>query len=104
MALAVPTHYEYSQRVDSIGAHYDWDCDIDAGKLSCTDNPVSHLTYVRLAPDAPMYLVLRFIDRQHDAFARRSGVATRVCCGPVNFCAAENMLTPACQPCISSGL
>jgi hypothetical protein len=69
VALALSTHYEYSQRVDSIGGHYDWACDVDAGKLSCTDNPVSHLTYVRLAPDGPMYLALRFTDRQHDAFA-----------------------------------
>jgi hypothetical protein len=69
MALAVPTHYQYSQRVDSIGGHYDWACDADAGKLSCTDNPVSYLTYVRLAPDGPMYLAVRFIDKQHDAFA-----------------------------------
>jgi hypothetical protein len=69
VALAVPTHYEYSHRVDSIGGHYDWACDADAGKLSCTDNPVSYLTYVRLTPDGPMYFALRFSDKQHDAFA-----------------------------------
>jgi len=69
MAFAVPTHYEDSRRVDSIGGHYDWACDRDAGELSCTDNPVPYLTYVRLAPDGPMYLALRFIDKQHDAFA-----------------------------------
>jgi hypothetical protein len=69
LAIAVPTHYQYSQRVDSIGGHYDWACDADAGKLSCTDNPVSYLTYVRLAPDGPLYLAVRFTDKQHDAFA-----------------------------------
>jgi hypothetical protein len=69
MAIAVPTHYEYSQRVDSIGGHYDWACDAAAGKLSCTDNPVSYLTYVQFAPDGPMYFALRFIDKQHDPFA-----------------------------------
>jgi hypothetical protein len=69
MAIAVPTHYVSTRRVDSIGGHYDWACDADAGKLSCTDNPVSYLTYVRLAPDGPMYLAVRFIDKQHDAFA-----------------------------------
>jgi hypothetical protein len=69
VALVVPTYYKYGQRVDSIGGHYDWACDVDAGKLSCTDNPVSHLTYVRLAPDGPMYLAVRFIDRENDAFA-----------------------------------
>jgi hypothetical protein len=68
-AIAVPTHYVYTQRVDSIGGHYEWACDADAGKLSCTDNPVSYLTYVRLAPDGPMYFASRFIDKQHDAFA-----------------------------------
>jgi hypothetical protein len=68
-AIAVPTHYQYTQRVDSIGGHYDWACDADAGKLSCTDNPVSYLIYVRLAPDGPMYFASRFIDKQHDAFA-----------------------------------
>jgi hypothetical protein len=69
VALAVPTHYEYTQRVDSVGRHYDWACDANAGELSCTDNPVSYLTYVRLGPDSPMYLALRFLDKQHDAFA-----------------------------------
>lgn len=69
LAIAVPTHYVSTRRVDSIGGHYDWDCDADAGELSCTDNPISYLTYVRLAPDGPMYLAVRFIDKQHDAFA-----------------------------------
>src|SRR5580704_7597439 len=69
IAIAVPTHYQYTQRVDSIGGHYDWGCDVAAGKLSCTDNPVPYLTYVRLVPDGPMYLAVRFIDKQHDAFA-----------------------------------
>jgi hypothetical protein len=68
-AFAVPTHYVYTQRVDSMGGHYEWACDTDAGKLSCTDNPVSYLTYVRLAPDGPIYFASRFIDKQHDAFA-----------------------------------
>lgn len=44
MAIAVPTHYESVQRVDSFGRHYEWDCDTAAGKLSCTDNPVPYLT------------------------------------------------------------
>ena len=48
MAIAVPTHYESVQRVDSFGGHYEWACDADAGKLSCTDNPVPYLPYVRL--------------------------------------------------------
>jgi hypothetical protein len=69
VALAVPTHYVYTQRVDSIGGHYEWACDADAGKLSCTDNQVPYLTYVRLAPDGPMYFAVRFVDKQHDAFA-----------------------------------
>lgn len=69
MAIAMPTHYVYTKRVDSIGGHYDWACDADAGNLSCTDNPVSYLTYVRLALDGPMYLAVRFTDKQHDAFA-----------------------------------
>jgi hypothetical protein len=69
VAIAVPTHYVSTRRVDSIGGHYDWDCDAAAGKLSCTDNPVPYLTYVRLAPDGPMYLAVRFTDKQHDAFA-----------------------------------
>jgi hypothetical protein len=69
VAIAVPTHYVYSQRVDTIGRHYDWACDADAGNLSCTDNPVSYLTYVRLAADGPIYFALRFSDKQHDAFA-----------------------------------
>jgi hypothetical protein len=69
VALAVPTHYLYSQRVDSIGEHYEWACDAEAGKRSCTDNPVSYLTYVQLAPDGPIYFAWRFIDKQHDAFA-----------------------------------
>jgi hypothetical protein len=69
MAIAVPTHYVYTQRVDSIGGHYQWACDADAGKLSCTDNPVSYLTYVRLAPEGPMYFASRFMDKHHDAFA-----------------------------------
>ena len=64
MAIAVPTHYESVQRVDSFGGHYEWACDPAAGKLSCTDNPVPYLTYVRLAPDGPMYFALRFIDKQ----------------------------------------
>src|SRR5580658_5450200 len=50
IAIAVPTHYVYTQRVDSIGRHYDWACDADAGSLSCTDNPVTYLTYVKFAP------------------------------------------------------
>jgi hypothetical protein len=69
IAIAVPTHYVYTRRVDSIGRHYDWACDADAGSLSCTDNPVTYLTYVRLALNGPMYFALRFIDKQHDAFA-----------------------------------
>jgi len=69
MAIAMPTHYVYTKRLDSIGGHYDWACDADAGNLSCTDNPVSYLTYVRLALDGPMYLAVRFTDKQHDAFA-----------------------------------
>jgi hypothetical protein len=69
IAIAVPTHYVHTQRVDSIGRHYDWACDADAGSLSCTDNPVTYLTYVKLAPDGPIYFALRFIDKQHDAFA-----------------------------------
>ena len=69
IALAVPTHYVYTRRADSIGRHYDWACDADAGSLSCTDNPVTYLTYVRLALDGPIYFALRFIDKQHDAFA-----------------------------------
>ena len=69
MAIAVPTHYVYTQRVDSIGRHYEWACDADAGSLSCTDNPVTYLTYVRLAPDGPIYFALRFMDKRHDAFA-----------------------------------
>jgi hypothetical protein len=69
IAIAVPTHYVYTQRMDSIGGHYEWACDADAGTLSCTDNPVAYLTYVRLAPDGPLYLALRFIDKHHDAFA-----------------------------------
>ena len=69
IAIAVPTHYMYTRRVDSIGRHYDWACDTDAGSLSCTDNPVTYLTYVRLALDGPMYFALRYIDKQHDAFA-----------------------------------
>jgi len=69
IAIAVPTHYMYTRRVDSIGRHYDWACDTDAGSLSCTDNPVTYLTYVRLALDGPMYFAVRFIDKQHDAFA-----------------------------------
>lgn len=69
MAIAVQTHYESVQRVDSFGGHYEWDCDTAAGKLSCTDNPVPYLTYVRLAPDGPMYFASRFIDKQHNGFA-----------------------------------
>jgi hypothetical protein len=69
VAIAVPPHYESVQRVDSFGGHYEWACDADAGKLSCTDNPVSYLTYVRLAPDGPMYFASRFVDKQHDGFA-----------------------------------
>jgi hypothetical protein len=69
MAIAMPTHYVSTRRVDSIGGHYDWACDADAGKMSCTDNPVPYLTYVRLAQHGPMYLAVRFIDKQHDAFA-----------------------------------
>jgi len=69
VVLAIATHYVYSQRVDSIGEHYEWACDADAGKLSCTDNPVPYLMYVRLAPDGPIYFTMRFVDKQHDAFA-----------------------------------
>jgi hypothetical protein len=69
IAIALPTHYQYTRRVDSVGRHYDWGCDVDAGQLSCTYNPVSYLTYVRLTPDGPMYFAVRFIDKQHDAFA-----------------------------------
>jgi hypothetical protein len=68
VAIAVPTHYVSTRRVDSIGGHYDWACDVDAGKMSCTDNLIPYLTYVRFAPDGPMYLAVRFTDKQHDAF------------------------------------
>jgi hypothetical protein len=69
MAIAVPTHYESVQRVDSFGGHYEWACDADAGKLSCTDNPVPYLPYVRLDPDGPIYFASRFTDKRHDGFA-----------------------------------
>ncbi len=69
MAIAVPTHYVNTERVDSIGRHYEWACDAAAGALSCTDNPVSYLTYVRLVPDGPLYFAMRFVDKHHDAFA-----------------------------------
>jgi len=69
VAVAVPTHYVNTQRVAHDGGRFDWSCDPDAGKLSCTDNPVPYLIYVRLAPDGPLYFVSRFIDKQHDAFA-----------------------------------
>jgi hypothetical protein len=69
IAIAVPAHYESKQLIDNIGRHYEWSCDPDAGKLSCTDNPVAYLPYVRLAADGPMYFAVRFTDKHHDAFA-----------------------------------
>jgi hypothetical protein len=68
-AFAVTPHYQYSPLVDSVGRHYQWACDTVAGSLSCTDNPLPYLTYVRLTPDGPLYFAVRFVDKHHEAFA-----------------------------------
>lgn len=67
--FAIVPHYQLTQRLDPVFGHYQWSCDKDAGDLSCTDNPLPYLTYVRLAPDGPMYFAVRFVDKHHDAYA-----------------------------------
>jgi hypothetical protein len=64
----LPTHYTYTQQLDSVGRHYDWACDATAGKLSCTDNPVPALMYVRLTADGPLFFAMRFIDKEHEVY------------------------------------